>query len=592
MSVPRPEPCQRRSTRAPWLAEAPGPGPAVVYTAKSTEDKRGSIQTQLADCRALAEREGREVVGEFSDEGFSAYSGNRGPGLEHARRAVAEAAPSVLMAQHSDRLARGAGDAPGASQHLSEVIDWAIRSRVTIRTVQDDFYADPRTARLMAAAMGQRNFEDSERKSRAVKNGLRNRKERGAPVGPVPLGYRVEKDVIEEKVTTSRVVDAATAPVVERIFDLIEAGATFGAIARRLNAEGVTGRRGKPWISRTVRKIVHNRAYVGEKGYPAIIDARRFDAIHARLSRLDPAQVAKRRGGRKPRDDSYFLRGIAFCGSCGAAMYTRLQRGKRVYVCANRREGTGLCSAPVIPAELIESHVLRHLDSFVGSVEGWLAERVDERRRERRERERALERQRAELGELDRVRDRHLAVYRKLVTEGARTAYVALEEVERIDRERNEREQAIQQAEAVVSEWAGPPDVDAALDYYSALVDHVQGQIRNTDGARELNDALSTVVAGLWCEIEMDRERLLVEFELVGEFEHVLPGGVPSLPELRRRPTLPPRHLDDERMGTELLAEMEAARRQTGTQTKVNRSLAEGRARLRRLGPGYASSDT
>ena len=45
---------------------------AVVYAAKSTEDKRGSIATQLRDCRDLAECEGWEVVGEFRDEGFSA----------------------------------------------------------------------------------------------------------------------------------------------------------------------------------------------------------------------------------------------------------------------------------------------------------------------------------------------------------------------------------------------------------------------------------------------------------------------------------------------------------------------------------------
>jgi len=558
------------------VAATAGTEPAVLYTAKSTEDTRGSLRTQLADCRSLAEREGWEVVGEFSDEGFSAYSGNRGPGLEQARRAAVESAPSVLVAQHSDRVARGAGDAPGASQHLSEVIDWAIRNRVTIRTVQDDFYADPRTARLMAAAMGQRNFEDSERKSRAVKDGLKRRKDSGAPVGPVPLGY-------EATAGRGRVINPATVGTVERIFELVESGSTFGGVARTLNSEGVKGRRGRPWISRTVRNIVHNTAYKGDKGYPAIITRDRFDAVHANLQRLDPVQLAKRRGGRKPRDDSFILRGIALCGSCGAAMYTRLQRGHRVYVCANRRQGTGLCHAAAIPAELIESHVLRHLDSIVGSVEQWLAERVNERSRERRKRERALEHQRAELEELSRVRDRHLAVYRKLAAEGASTAYIALEEVERIDGERDQQEQAIQQFVAVLSKWAGPPDVDAALDYYSALIDHVQGQIRNTDGASELNDALRTVVAGLWCEIETDRERLLVEFELVGAFEATLPADVPILPQFRDRPTLPPRYLDDARMGTELLAEMEAARCETGTQTKVNRCLAEGRARLREI---------
>ena len=44
--------------------------PAVIYAAKSTEDKHGSIPTQLADCRTMAEREGWTIVGEFSDEAF------------------------------------------------------------------------------------------------------------------------------------------------------------------------------------------------------------------------------------------------------------------------------------------------------------------------------------------------------------------------------------------------------------------------------------------------------------------------------------------------------------------------------------------
>jgi hypothetical protein len=52
---------------------------------------------------------------------------------------------------------------------------------------------------------------------------------------------------------------------------------------------------------------------------------------------------------------------------------------------------------------------------------------------------------------------RPLAEYRKLVEAGKTTASIALEEVERIDCERAGHDEAIQRAEAVVSEWAGPP---------------------------------------------------------------------------------------------------------------------------------------
>ena len=63
---------------------------AVVYEAKSTQDERGSIPKQLKDCKAMAAGGGWEIAGEFQDEGFPAYSGNRGPGLERARELAAE----------------------------------------------------------------------------------------------------------------------------------------------------------------------------------------------------------------------------------------------------------------------------------------------------------------------------------------------------------------------------------------------------------------------------------------------------------------------------------------------------------------------
>src|SRR4051794_1167111 len=87
--------------------------PCVIYAAKSTDDARGSIPTQLADCRTAIEREGhRRVVAEQADEAASAFRGNRGPGLAAAKataRRAAKGGAAELWVQHSDRLARGDG---------------------------------------------------------------------------------------------------------------------------------------------------------------------------------------------------------------------------------------------------------------------------------------------------------------------------------------------------------------------------------------------------------------------------------------------------------------------------------------------------
>src|SRR6266571_3857650 len=100
--------------------------PAVIYAAKSTDDKHGSIPTQLADCRAMANRERWEVVGEYHDEGKSAFHGNRGSGLaaakEHAAAVARDDGACVLVVQHSNRLARGDGR---EAMHLAQLWWWA-----------------------------------------------------------------------------------------------------------------------------------------------------------------------------------------------------------------------------------------------------------------------------------------------------------------------------------------------------------------------------------------------------------------------------------------------------------------------------------
>ena len=162
---------------------------AVVYAAKSTEDKHGSIPTQLADCLDMAAREGWEVVGEFKDEGKSAYHGNRGPGLAAAKECAAQVAAEhgecVLVVQHSDRLARGDGV---TADHLGEIYFWSRRLGIRLRSVQDDSNFDDV---IRAVLIGERNTEDSRRKSMAVASGVKRRVEAGHQHGgPIPFGYR------------------------------------------------------------------------------------------------------------------------------------------------------------------------------------------------------------------------------------------------------------------------------------------------------------------------------------------------------------------------------------------------------------------
>jgi DNA invertase Pin-like site-specific DNA recombinase len=224
---------------------------AIIYAAKSTEDRHGSIPDQIAECRELAERQGWDVADEdvFSDEAFSAYSGNRGPGLEAALRRAEEIAPCVLIAQNADRIARGDGI---TAQHFGQVFFRLLPLGIRIWTADDGREIVDASG---ASSEGDRSNRDSARKSRAVKRGIRRRREeRKRFHGQTPMGYSRERRIVEGKDDRYLVIDESTAPIVRRIFNEFVAGRPMLAIAKGLtNAKPpVPSKRGGKWSAAVV----------------------------------------------------------------------------------------------------------------------------------------------------------------------------------------------------------------------------------------------------------------------------------------------------------------------------------------------------
>jgi site-specific DNA recombinase len=342
--------------------------PAVLYAAKSTEDKHGSIPDQLQKTRGLCEREGWRTLGEFTDEGFSAYSGNRGPGLEEAKASAialaAEHGECLLVALHSDRVARGAGDKPGAADHLVEVVAHLRRHGVRLRTAEDDFFADDRIGLLMAAVQGQRNSEDSRRKSESVAAGLRRRAaQRGMFSGPAPYGYEYAVD------GSGIVPNAAEAEIVRRIFAEYVSGQSLSDIALRLHRDGIRTKKGSLWRQSTVSGIVRNPVYVGKVKSRVEL----FDGVHqpivdddlwTKASQLVEAMPSKR--GRPPKEKRHlFTGGFLRCAACGEAMVprTRPESGYEFYECNGRK--LHACTTGAVRRVDIDTGVLAHFERTV-----------------------------------------------------------------------------------------------------------------------------------------------------------------------------------------------------------------------------------
>ncbi len=330
-----------------------GSGKAIIYAAKSTEDKRGSIPTQLADARAFAEREGLLVIGKYADKAKSAWKGNRGPELAAALEHAAETGAS-LICQHSDRLARGDGK---QARHLAELFFETNRAGVRLRSVQDDSTFD---SPILAVVMGERNSEDSRRKGEAVKAGLARRRSLGKYIGSRPYGYRWKRNEDDERIL---VPDPAEAAVVRRIFAEYLAGESQLGITRNLIADGIKTGRGGEWHQGTLRVILANPVYAGlirdgeeliEATHEPIVKRDVFEEATA----LRTAKARTHKRGRPSAGQHLFRKGFLRCGTCGASMIPRTETTRKgdkreTYRCYGRHRDPESCAmAPIERAEV------------------------------------------------------------------------------------------------------------------------------------------------------------------------------------------------------------------------------------------------
>ncbi|MDO9409682.1 recombinase family protein [Patulibacter sp.] len=353
---------------------------AVLYAAKSTTDRHLSIPDQLQDARDMAGDNGWTVVGEYQDEGFSAYSGNRGPGWVRAQEHAEQQAKSdgdvvMLVGQAHDRFARGAGDRPGAPESLGEVWHRLRRANVYLRTAEDDEeLRDPQSV----AAIGQRAHRDSVRKGTSVKKGMKRRRENGLHTGGPVYGYdRVDKRLVPnpEQVATVRL-----------IFQMVADGTSQSEVCRLLNDKIKTTGAPRPlgggdtWSQGSLSAMLRRRTYLGDipaddwtkrknrnvvekwrdGEHDGIVEPEIFAAAQAANARRNRRGGG---GGRIPKA-GHLLTGKMLHHTCGNAMVPRSSRRQDgtvtgSYSCSGRK--TGQCEGLTLPMKAVDDAVIGYL---------------------------------------------------------------------------------------------------------------------------------------------------------------------------------------------------------------------------------------
>jgi site-specific DNA recombinase len=297
-----------------------------VYT-RISDDHTGQglgVQRQLADCQALADRLGWEVVKHYDDNDISAYNGKHRPGFEAMLTAMSNGEFGALICWHPDRLYRSMRD-------LERVIDIADERGLQLRTVTaGDLNLGTPAGRMLARILGSVARQEVEHKGERQRRANEQRRGAGKWVrtGLRKFAYTRDGEPYEPEASALR-----------KAAEYVLSGKSLRGIAIAWNERGLTTTRGNPFTSMQVRRtlinplyaglVTHREKVVGRGEWRPILDEVTHHGLVALLS--DPA--------RRPAvsfEKRHMGSGVYRCGKCEQVMYATYPHGKDVMMYACR----------------------------------------------------------------------------------------------------------------------------------------------------------------------------------------------------------------------------------------------------------------
>lgn len=285
---------------------------AAIYV-RISEDRRGTglgVARQEAECRALAQAKGWDIVAVHTDNDISASKKHvRRPGYEQLLDDIREHRVDAVVAWAHHRLHRRIVE-------LGVFLESYVQPyQLKVAFVGGEIDLSTPSGRTLAKILGavaEGEIDELRWRVQAKQRELAAAGRVGNG-GRRPYGYTPRR---------TEVIDAE-AVVIREIADRVLAGDSLGGIARDLDARGVPACRGGDWTVTSVRAVilkphvagmrVYQGQVVGEGTWPAILDRGTWEAVRGVL-----AAPARLRPGNNTR--RWLLSGIATCGLCRAVL--------------------------------------------------------------------------------------------------------------------------------------------------------------------------------------------------------------------------------------------------------------------------------
>ena len=331
----------------------------VIYARYSSDNQREeSIDGQLRECKAFAEKNDIQIIDTYIDRALSAKTDNR-PDFQRMIKDSAKGKFEVVLVWKLDRFARNRYD----SAHYKTILR---KNGVKVVSATESISRGAEGILLESMLEGMAEYysaELSEKIKRGQKENALKCKYNG---GALPIGYTVDENHFYQ-------IDPVTAPVVADAFKHYAEGATMQEITDEMNLRGIRTNRGGKVTINSVTRMLHNRKYIGEyqyadvvypNGIPAIVSVELFERVQERMAQIKKAPA------KHKAEDEYLLTTKLYCGKCGCFMVGESgtshmkDRVHRYYKCVRVKRHKG-CDKKTVKKEWIENIVISEIKKII-----------------------------------------------------------------------------------------------------------------------------------------------------------------------------------------------------------------------------------
>ena len=331
---------------------------AVIYARYSSDNQREeSIEGQIRECTAYAEKNGITIVKHYIDRAISAKTDNR-PEFQQMIKDSDKKLFDIVLVWKLDRFARNRYDSARYKTQLK-------KNGVKLMSATEIISEGPEGIILESVLEGYAEYYSADLAEKVVRGQTENILKGRCNGGRGTFGYTLDS---ERKFH----IDPLTSPFVMESFKKYNEGSTMKEIRDWLNEKGIKNPVGGAFTYNSVEHMLKNRRYIGELKFrdvvvpdavPPIIPLELFEDVQEKIAKNKKAPA------RRKAEDDYLLTTKLFCGYCGALMFgesgtSRTGEVHRYYKCATAKKHRG-CKKKTVRKQWLEDLVVNQTMQLV-----------------------------------------------------------------------------------------------------------------------------------------------------------------------------------------------------------------------------------